>query len=55
MWVDDEIFPIFGNENSVRNYKTYNHIHQQCLDLHIILKTSTDTAIAYLKSPLFEA
>ncbi len=53
MWVDDDIFP--GPNN--KNYIMYSHILQQNFDknLNFILKSNTDTAMAYFKSPLFEA
>jgi hypothetical protein len=53
MWVDDDIFPHELN----KNYRTYCYIQKEAFhkNLHIILKSSTDTAMAYIKSPLFKA
>ena len=52
LWVDDDLYPNkSAGKWGEKNYKTFNFLDK---NVHIILKTSSATALAYLRSPLFK-
>ena len=53
MWIDDKI----SADNKNKNYFYYCDIQYKAFEhnLHFILKQSSDSAMAFIKSPLFKA